>query len=450
MEQEELFPRDIAAMEEDENSHLSDDEMEENRWIEEMDWLVSQAIENHRDGSNDLSAIRRLVDSRDVNRVSEAGLTALHHACSSGKVDIVRYLVEECHADTTSETAHTEETPFFWAVASGHLAVAKYMLQSESLRQKKHFFLHHRNYLGQFPLLFACRYSGPSSLYLVQLLVHEGRSLRKPISLLCVDDAYRTPLHYACGDPYFEYGHDDEWSHIPTDTPGQGSLEVVQWLIHELQQRHPVDFDEKDPAFDIDACTDENGVTPLAVACANGNLSIVQYLVEHVGASIAVMDKSPMCNLLHYICIGESGSMDRASAVLEYILDMHEKKENKDSFLPEQNQSDDEKCSIGSRRRQLLETPDRHGNTPLILAVMHQQFDLAEYILTKYSVSTNTRNNKGLTAWDLANELVEYEDGIAQNHRPATSLFARRQTALQQRWDLVQYLVAQKLLVVPK
>jgi ankyrin repeat protein len=56
------------------------------------------------------------------------GVTALHMAAHNGKIDVCRYLVEDCGLDVNAMTTDIPRTPLFLAAVGGHLEVCKYII----------------------------------------------------------------------------------------------------------------------------------------------------------------------------------------------------------------------------------------------------------------------------------------------------------------------------------
>ena len=63
-------------------------------------------------------------------------------------------------------------------------------------------------------------------------------------------------------------------------------------------------------------CRDVNGYTPLDLACENGHLAVVQYLVEEHGAQVNVCNKYEYTPL-HFAC--SNGHL----AVVRYLVEEH-------------------------------------------------------------------------------------------------------------------------------
>ncbi|KAI9479596.1 ankyrin repeat-containing domain protein [Zychaea mexicana] len=84
--------------------------------------LFGYARQNNLDGVRHIiSKQRDLVDSKD-----EDGLTALHHACDRGNVDMAKLLIE-LGADIDSKT-NEQETPLHYACISEQLETAQVLL----------------------------------------------------------------------------------------------------------------------------------------------------------------------------------------------------------------------------------------------------------------------------------------------------------------------------------
>ncbi len=71
-----------------------------------------------------------LVDRGADPRVTRAdGITALHMAAQNGRIDAVRYLIEDCGLDVNVLTTDARTaSPLFLAAGGGNLEVCKYLL----------------------------------------------------------------------------------------------------------------------------------------------------------------------------------------------------------------------------------------------------------------------------------------------------------------------------------
>ena len=92
----------------------------------QLAYILLSAIVN---GGN-LDIVKYLIEQChcDVNIQDEDGGTALHYACVTGHLNIVKYLVEECHCDVDIQS-EKGRTALIFACENGHLNIVKYLVE---------------------------------------------------------------------------------------------------------------------------------------------------------------------------------------------------------------------------------------------------------------------------------------------------------------------------------
>ncbi|OUM70343.1 hypothetical protein PIROE2DRAFT_23126, partial [Piromyces sp. E2] len=63
-----------------------------------------------------------------INKMSRNGETPLFYACSSGNVNLVKYLTEQ-GADV-NKISHDDEIPLFNACRGGHETIVRYLVEN--------------------------------------------------------------------------------------------------------------------------------------------------------------------------------------------------------------------------------------------------------------------------------------------------------------------------------
>ena len=166
----------------------------------------------------DMSLKMKSLDTRD----------ALRAAANQGCMDAVRFLVEE--DVSVIDTDNEGRTPWMLAIQSGHMAVARYLVESMQERSN-----HTNNSWGSAALMFAAL---NGHLAVVRWLLEQGADKDKG------DRHGYTPLMFAAMN---------------------GHLAVVQWLTEQGA--------DKDKA-------DRHGYTALIHLAINGQLEALQWLLE--------------------------------------------------------------------------------------------------------------------------------------------------------------------------
>ena len=225
------------------------------------------------------------------------GRTPLHWACWSWNLDIVRFLVEECHCDPRIHDKYGN-TPLHCACKGGSIDIVKFLVVD-----------HHCDpaccggWKARTPLSIACE-SG--KLGIVKFLVEECHC-----DPSVTDEDGNTPLHCACEGECFDLvkfliiDHHCEpaccgrWKDR-TPACKSGKLDIVKFLVEECHC---------DPRGQ-----DKFGNTPLHHACMGGSIDIVRYLTVNQNCDPACrgrMGRTP----LHYACRG--GELDIVKFLVE-------------------------------------------------------------------------------------------------------------------------------------
>ena len=220
-----------------------------------------------RNGWYDVS--RQLVEKYhcDVHLKNRWSYTPLHYVCQgNGTVDIVRFLVVEQHCDPACR-GYFRRTPLHYACKSGKLDMVKFLVEECrcDLRVRTNFY-------GETPLHFACQ--GNGNIDIVRFLIVEQHC-----DPACREYFRRTPLHYACESGKLDIvrflveecrcdlrvrNDDDTPVHLACQR--NGNIDIVRFLVVDQHC---------DPE-----CRGRLGRTPLHYACESGKLDIVRFLVE--------------------------------------------------------------------------------------------------------------------------------------------------------------------------
>ena len=248
----------------------------------------------------DIQMVKYLVKECHCNPNSENwfGNTPLHEACRYGDIQMVKYLIEECNCDPKS-VAMIGRTPLHEACIKGDIQMVKYLIEECNCDPKS------SHIQGNTPLHEACRYG---DIQMVKYLIEECHC--DPNSK---DWFGNTPLHEACryGDIQMvkylieECNCDPKSRHNQGRTPlheacRYGDIQMVKYLIEECncdpKSRH------------------NQSSTPLHEACKKGNIQMVKYLIEECHCDPISKDKSGNTPL-HQLC-----TQSCCISAIEYLL----------------------------------------------------------------------------------------------------------------------------------
>ena len=199
-----------------------------------------------------LPIIRYLIEEQhaDPNLTNESLNTPLHYACENMNFEVAKYLIEKCNVNLNIQNKY-QMTPLYIATENSDMRMVRYLIKTNKIDPEI------PGECGRTPLHIACE---KKNLEIVQYLIEKGKVNKEPR-----DKENRTPLHIAC-----LYG---------------GSFEIVKYLITQ-----DVDVEAQD-------C---NGQTPLHIA-SESDKNITQYLIEVAHANVNERDKEGATPFL-YIC----------------------------------------------------------------------------------------------------------------------------------------------------
>eukprot|EP00736_Rhodelphis_marinus_P012171 Rmarinus@m.18746 len=241
------------------------------------DWDARVKLLRNAISGGYLGAVRYFVqEGRDGRKLMYAcadnGATALHTAAETGKLEIVRYLVEDQGAeDMVFMKDRDGNTPLMSAVSKGKRGIMVYFL--EKFRTS--------NLLGMTSgwkndtVLHICLHSYEPSLF--RSLAEAG-----PANLLTrKNDCGQTVLHVAAYN---------------------GDLDIVRYILGERG------------ATDLVTDKDASADTPLMLAVHEDKVDVVRYLIEEGGASSLTHDVDSSGNTLLHTCARMS-----STATIEYL-----------------------------------------------------------------------------------------------------------------------------------
>ena len=208
------------------------------------------------------------------------GAAPLHYAAYSGSLPVVKYLITEQHCDPNSR-GELCRTLLHYACNGGHMGTIMYLITEHSCDPTV------TDDNGDMPIQMACV---GGHLNVVKYLITEMKCNPKSRGALG-----RTLLHQTFDEDIIKYLiTEQDFDPTVTDNNGStpihiaclgGQFNVVKYLITEMK------CNPKSPGY--------GGRTPLHHACGNGHMDIIKYLITEQDCDPTVLDNEGMTPL-HY------------------------------------------------------------------------------------------------------------------------------------------------------
>jgi ankyrin repeat protein len=189
-----------------------------------------------------------------ISAYNDYGWNALHIASRCGQIDIVQYLIKECHIDITEKESKYRMTAFLVAATYERLEIVQYFIEE----CKNCDFELQVNSDEMNALDIACRYG---SYEIVKYLISECHW-----NIDMKRNYRRTALHYACERGHIDIVHyviHESNCDISSDmiqdllriaisynNPGPG-LEMIQYLMDDCQADITATFKDDRNVFDL-------------------------------------------------------------------------------------------------------------------------------------------------------------------------------------------------------
>ena len=237
----------------------------------------------------DPAVCRVLIDAgADVNTKNERQESALHYACASGALDVVKMLVE---AGAAVRATHEDgDTCLFRAAQKGHTETVRYFVGLPEVE------VNHQNNESYTVLHYAAHTD------VVEVLIDAGADIETK------NFEGRSPLQWACLTGMLEVAKVLVRAGAgvrATDDEGDTCLIVAAVLGHTETVRYFVGLPEVDVNHQT-ATADAANHTALHLAVFHGHTDVVQVLID-AGADINTNNNAG-CSPLHTAC--ESGLLD--------------------------------------------------------------------------------------------------------------------------------------------
>ena len=226
--------------------------------------------------SGDLKTIKQLIgtyigeDGNDyrnfVNATDADGNAAVHAAAFAGHLEVLKFLVETCHASLLTPKNNLGCSPLWLAAGYGHEELLKYILKRNSIDETAGKISHLNNSTGDSPLLAAAS-CGHATICEILLTHFDDTKTNPDNNNNQVVDVVQSNLLYVC------------------NRKGDSPLSVSAAAGHENVVDILLKWEDKYNKSNKDG-TNVNrvnglGLTPLMIACERNQAKIAVKLIEH-------------------------------------------------------------------------------------------------------------------------------------------------------------------------
>ena len=252
----------------------------------------------------------------DVDAKNDDGQTPLHSAVKEGKIDIVKFLVENNAMIDANDNERV--TPFQLAMAGGKLEVAHFLLQNGAN-------IDARNSVDKTSLHLA---ASEGNIESVKFLVDNGAMIdakendsMTPFCCAVLSEKFDVAQFLIQSGANIDAKNAIDGLNLLHHSAANGKFETAKFLVENGAMVDPKTNDDQ---------------TPLHYAASNGWLEVVKFLVEK-GAMIDARDKDDRTPLY----LGYEYDKD---CIINYLTNM--KKRKAETEIPEENYNNKDPCVI--------------------------------------------------------------------------------------------------------
>lgn len=325
------------------------------------------------------SLVRRNIQDRLNIHTAEAILIS---AIIEGNTEMVKVLIEDFNTDLNITVGEDKKTPLHTAVASGHEAIVRLLLE-------KGVKIEVTDINGMTPLLIA---AGTGHESIIRLLLEHGANLDTK------NKEGKTALDLAQGNNIKSLLRKEIAKKRVQASLNENSAEEMLLRATEQGETEMVEVLLDEAGVAIEAKNSE-ARTPLAVAACRGHEAIVRLLLAK-GANIEARDKYGYTPLL-------LAAQQGHGAIVRLLLDRgaHIEAKNNDEQTPislAAQQGQTGAVRILRERGANIEAKDKNGCTPLLSALVGDDHAGTVQLLLEMGADIEAMNSYGLTPLLLA------------------------------------------------
>ena len=315
----------------------------------------------------------------------DCGNTPLHYASSNGQLSIVQYLVKYCNIVCENDSGNI---PLHLACVQGNKSVVDFLASNapESVN--------YCNKDGNSPLHLACRLAHPAVVKLLLEKFHCHLHILNKLGVTPVDCAFISgEVDKQWEVPRYLYHKHAATRYLKKEDPvhwasAEGDLETIKTL---MSQNNFV------------FTRNENGFTPMHLACRSGHLNVVKFLVSVKADELVVRNKKGYTPLDLALIRGHV-------EVVMFILndfDFNAAYWNPFVSIPLHNCCLQESLDLLKLLTEMYHWDINNQDhelryTPLMLATELGCFDIFEYLVTVCQCDVNLTNKDGRSALRIA------------------------------------------------